>query len=164
MKVKLAPFDTPPLIVQRCLPSEWRSFCAHHYKTEALHSSVIAFVGTIDGIPVGYSAYLITGFQPYSSSNIICNKMDKTYPKCAFRNTQVHREHRTVIHPSYQSRGLGPLLSDTVAYALQQLGYAVDSKTTHPTYASYRTQFFKHNLSSINVDAILLRHAFTFEF
>ena len=92
-------------------------FRHHHYLDGNINKAARCWIGTWNGIPVGFAASL-----PFPSGTI----------KNAWRG------HRTVVLPDYQGLGLGVRISDAVATMFVSEGYRYFSKTAHPRMGEYR--------------------------
>jgi energy-coupling factor transporter ATP-binding protein EcfA2 len=104
------------LHIVRVAPSAWALFAPHHYLSESLNASACCFLGTWQGRPVVFSAWLpFVGGGP---------------PR--------RREHRTVTLPDFQGVGLGHAISSTIAAMWRGLGFGAISTTTHPAFIASR--------------------------
>jgi energy-coupling factor transporter ATP-binding protein EcfA2 len=104
------------LEITRCNASAWALFAPHHYLSDNLNGSCVAFLATWQDRPICFSAWL-----PFVGGG---------FP--------ARREHRTVCLPDYQGIGIGNAVSDTIASMWRGLGYRATSTTTHPAMIESR--------------------------
>ena len=103
----------PPITleVKRVHHSAWQLFRKHHYLDTNLNMAAACFVGSVQGAPAVFSAWL------HMPSGTLKNAM---------------REHRTVCLPDFQGVGIGNAMSEYCASMIAGMSKIAISTTSHP--------------------------------
>ena len=100
-----------------CSREAWSHFCGHHYITEEINKSARCWLVRHDGKFAGFTSII---------------SRPSGYIKGAWG------EHRTVVLPEYQGRGLGVRVSEAIGEIVLSAGGRFFSKTAHPRMGEYR--------------------------
>ena len=100
-----------------CSREAWTHFCGHHYITEEINKSARCWLVRHDGEFAGFTSII---------------SRPSGYIKGAWG------EHRTVVLPEYQGRGLGVRVSEAIGEIVLSAGGRFFSKTAHPRMGEYR--------------------------
>lgn len=110
--------ETSKFRVLPCSTKAWTIFKDHHYLTANINKSAYCWLMV-------------------ASNNTICGFSSAiNLPSPTIKNGW--REHRTVILPDFQGRGLGSRLSNAVAKMYYDKGCRYFSKTAHPKLGEHR--------------------------
>lgn len=105
------------LDIQRVDYHFWEWFKKHHYLMGNINKSSHCYVTYMGNKMAGFIA--------------VNNQIGRDTPNSK-------REHRLVILPQYQGRGIGSLFSNTIAYLYVKQGYRYFSKTSNVLLGEYR--------------------------
>jgi len=115
-------YEAPTLDIERVKYDTWHWFAKHHYLMGNINKSSHCYVTYVNNRMAGFIA--------------VNNQLGRDTPNSK-------REHRLVVLPQYQGRGLGSLFSNTIAYLYHMQGYRYFSKTSNVLLGEYRQ---KHDL------------------
>ena len=134
-------FPSIVLRVVPCVPSLWRRFRDHHYKTKNLSTIANTFVAlanctvTRSGTFIGgnETTEVMAWDEPVAMVSTIRHNGRKNSA-----GVIPHRAHRTVVLPSWQGLGIGSHVSDAAGELHLCAGGEYFGQTVHPAFGGYR--------------------------
>ena len=102
------------LEIVRCERAAWRLFARHHYLSAELNRAAECYLGTVDGAPAAFCAFL-----------------------AAIGRAGVRRVTRIVVLPDFQGIGVGGRFLDTVCELVREQGRRVTMTTSHPSMIAH---------------------------
>ncbi|HUY34663.1 MAG TPA: GNAT family N-acetyltransferase [Pirellulales bacterium] len=106
----------PPLRLEivRCRRAAWRLFARHHYLSAELNRAAECYLGTLDGEPAAFGAFLAT-----------------------IGRAGMRRVTRMVVLPDFQGIGVGGRFLDTVCEWVREQDRRVTITTSHPSMIAH---------------------------
>ena len=131
------PIPSIDLRIVPCVPSLWRSFRAHHYKTKKLSQVATTYVAlaTLTTHDTASGRGVAEKEVPVAMVSTIRHNGKAN----AVSGVTPSRAHRTVVLPEWQGLGIGSHVSDgagEIRYA--GMGSEYHGQTVHPAFGSYR--------------------------
>ena len=127
------------LRVVPCIPSLWKRFRDHHYKTKNLSTIANTFVALARCTVVKRSTSTVESTAVMAWDEPVA--MVSTIRHNGRKNTAgviPHRAHRTVVLPSWQGLGIGSHISDAAGELHLRAGGEYFGQTVHPAFGGYR--------------------------
>jgi len=122
-----------------CVPSLWKEFRCHHYKTKKLSKVATTYVALA-------TCTLFTNSQN-NKSQVVCCREEPVAMVSTIRHNgpasdngiEPSRAHRTVVLPTWQGIGIGSHVSDGAGeIRTRGLESKYYGQTVHPAFGSYR--------------------------